>query len=267
MRRLLAATCQGPERFGMSGPERALLYRVTLETALRRNELRSLKVSSFDFARNTVTVRAGYSKRRCEDTLPLRPETAAELQTFLAGKVPGVKAFGGTCKHLTDKTAKMIEADLGGAGISYVGGAGRYRDFHALRHTCGSWLAAAGVHPKVIQEIMRHSDINLTMTRYGHTLRGQEAGAVAKLPSLSLSGPQNQKATGTDGKGIVLAENLAELGAPVCANMCTPAETTSTGAMKNAVLTAPGGTRTPDPRFRKPVLYPAELRAQNPIGE
>jgi hypothetical protein len=26
---------------------------------------------------------------------------------------------------------------------------------------------------------------------------------------------------------------------------------------------APGGTRTPDTRFRKPLLYPAELRAQN----
>ena len=45
--------------------------------------------------------------------------------------------------------------------------------FHALRHTTGSWLAANGVRPKVIQEIMRHGDINLTMTRYGHTLRGR----------------------------------------------------------------------------------------------
>jgi len=47
--------------------------------------------------------------------------------------------------------------------LSYVDAAGRYADFHALRHTTGSWLAAAGVHPKVAQAVMRHRDINLTM--------------------------------------------------------------------------------------------------------
>jgi hypothetical protein len=47
---------------------------------------------------------------------------------------------------------------------------------------------------------MRHSDINLTMTRYTHTLRGQEAEAVKSLPDLSLPKNQVQKATGTDGR-------------------------------------------------------------------
>ncbi|WP_145087146.1 tyrosine-type recombinase/integrase [Aureliella helgolandensis] len=32
-------------------------------------------------------------------------------------------------------------------------------DFHALRHTCGVWLASAGVSIKVIQSVMRHSSI------------------------------------------------------------------------------------------------------------
>ena len=84
----------------MSGDERVLLYRLTVETGLRRKELRSLKVSSFDFDGNTVTVVAGYSKRRREDTLPLRPETAEELKAFFAGKTPGAKAFGGTLQTI-----------------------------------------------------------------------------------------------------------------------------------------------------------------------
>src|SRR5512138_866221 len=29
---------------------------------------------------------------------------------------------------------------------------------------------------------------------------------------------------------------------------------------------APGGSRTPDPRLRRPLLYPAELRAQRTFG-
>jgi hypothetical protein len=53
---------------------------------------------------------------------------------------------------------------------------------------------------------MRHSDINLTMSRYTHIFRGQESEAVAKLPNLGV--PRKAIATGTDGKND-LALNLA----------------------------------------------------------
>ena len=274
VQRLLAATYKGPERYGMDGRERTLLYRLAIESGLRRNEMRTLKVSSFDFTTNTVTVKAAYSKHRQEDTLPLRRETAEDLGVFFAGKMPGAKAFGGRYTRLTDKTADMIQEDLaataerdpGGnetrAAISYTDSAGRFRDFHSLRHTCGSWLAACGVHPKTIQSIMRHGDINLTMTRYGHNLRGQTAEAVSKLPSLSPTTRESQKATGTDGKGIVLASCLADLSAQPFTNMHSHAQSTSSGDSENAVLIAPGKIRTCDLRFRKPMLYPTELRAQ-----
>ena len=202
MRRLLEATASGPKRYGMEGSERALLYRVAAETGLRRKELRSLKVSSFDFKANTVSVTSAYAKNKRTAVLPLRPDTAVELQAFFADKLPGVRAFGGTYKRLTDKTACMLKADLAEAGIPYVDAAERYADFHCLRHTTGSLLAASGVHPKVAQSIMRHSDINLTMSIYTHTLRGQESEAVAALPDLSLPSSKAQEAvaTGTDSK-------------------------------------------------------------------
>ena len=73
---------------------------------------------------------------------------------------------------------------------------GRYADFHSLRHTTGTLLAMSGVHPKVIQSIMRHSDINLTMSRYTHIFKSQESEAIGKLPDLSQ---QKSKVTGTDG--------------------------------------------------------------------
>ena len=75
-------------------------------------------------------------------------------------------------------------------------------DFHALRHTFRSLLAASGIHPKVAQELMRHSDINLTMSRYSHVFHGQEANAVAKLPDFSRRHLQANKATGTDGQWV-----------------------------------------------------------------
>jgi integrase len=40
--------------------------------------------------------------------------------------------------------------------------------FHDLRHSAASILIAQGVHPKAIQELLRHSSIQLTMDIYGH---------------------------------------------------------------------------------------------------
>jgi hypothetical protein len=202
MRKLLATTITGPKRFGMEGYERALLYRVAAETGLRAKELRSLKVSSFDFNAFTVRVRCSYTKNRNKAEVPLRPDTAAELQSFFAGRIPDVKAFGGTHKRLTQTTALMLQADLADAGIAYVDDAGLFADFHALRHTTGSLLAASGVHPKVAQSIMRHGDINLTMSLYTHTLRGQESEAVRSLPDLSMPSRETMKATGTNGIAV-----------------------------------------------------------------
>jgi len=94
----------------------------------------------------------------------------------------------------------MIKADLQAAGIAPADtGAGRL-DFHALRHTFGTLLAASGVHPKTAQDLMRHSDINLTMTRYTHTLRGQQAAAIEALPVFTVNTEMGQvRMTGTDG--------------------------------------------------------------------
>ncbi len=75
---------------------------------------------------------------------------------------------------------------------------GEQFDFHALRHTCGAWLAMSGVHPKVVQTVMRHSAITLTMDTYGHMFPGHEADAVGKLPGMFGNHPKALQATGTD---------------------------------------------------------------------
>jgi len=225
---LLDTTSNGPERCGMTGAERAMLYRVATETGLRSNELSNLTRASFtlDGERPGVTVQAGYSKRRREDVLPLRVDTAAELREFLAAKMPRAKAFNMPPGY--DVVDKLLRPDLadarqawlndaatpqerekreGTSFLRYVDAAGRFADFHALRHTTGSLLAASGAHPKVAQAVMRHSDINLTMSRYSHVFAGQEAAAVAALPSLdALPTRQRAKATGTD--NVTAADNM-----------------------------------------------------------
>ncbi len=253
IRRLLEATRQGLDCYGMSGHERYLLYKLAIESGLRRKELQSLMVSSFDFKNQTVTVTDAYSKNRRQSVLPLRKDTVVELERFFAGKLPNVKAFGGTYKQLTDKTAKMLRADLAEAGIPYVDD-GFFFDFHAQRHQTGTLLAASGTHPKVAQSIMRHSDINLTMSRYTHTLTGQEAKAVESMPDLSMPSKQKAAATGTDGK-TDLASYLALQGGKQCIPMDGTGQSTCTDGGNNAVSKANGRIRTDNPWFTKPELY------------
>ena len=246
VRRLLAAAAAGPDREGMTGAERRLLYMLAVESGLRANELRTLTVGSFDLGACTVTVQAGYSKHRREDTLPLRRETAEELRAFLAGRLPGSKVFGGSWRKLTGQTAEIVRLDLEAAGIDYQDAAGRFRDFHALRHTCGSWLAACGVPLTTIRGVMRHGDLRVT-SRYAHSMRGQEAQAVNNLPSLSLPSPESQqaRATGTDCR--LIDSTTEKLGAKLgafprassdisCASVRDEVVENPAGADKNAIV-------------------------------
>jgi len=231
VRRLLEATKAAPERFGMTGRQRAMLYRLAIETGLRASELRSLTVASFDLNKCTVTIQAAYSKHRRQDELPLHPGTAKELQSFIAVKIPTGQVF-----KVPDKTSKMFQADLADACIAYVDDSGRYADFHCLRHTTGSLLTASGAHPKIVQSIMRHSDINMTMSRYTHIFKGQESEAIAGLPDLSLPGKDSKKAvaTGTDNESVDTVQNSPEKWTPKRTPFLTP--TAFTGCNQSATV-------------------------------
>ncbi len=95
--------------------------------------------------------------------------------------------------------------------------AGQVFDFHGLRHQLISNLAAAGEHPKVAQQLARHSTITLTMDRYKHLGISDVTGAVNRLPQPAAVAPERQaaRATGTDGcgavagSGVVLCHSMA----------------------------------------------------------
>ena len=53
--------------------------------------------------------------------------------------------------------------------------------FHDLRHTCATLLLTAGVHPKIVQELLGHSTIAITLDTYSHVLPGMGDAAAGAM--------------------------------------------------------------------------------------
>ena len=196
------ATANGPDRGGVSGRERSLLYATAIQTGLRSMELRSLTRGSLflDGDSPYLVCKAGSTKNRKDAKQYLLPELAAELASSIATKSPKASAFRMASKF---NMAKVLRDDLAQARREWLEAAkndpqerlrreqndflceanheGEHLDFHSLRHTCGAWLAMKGAHPKTVQVVMRHSSITLTMDTYGHLFPGQAAEAIQQI--------------------------------------------------------------------------------------
>ncbi len=48
--------------------------------------------------------------------------------------------------------------------------------FHDLRHTCATILLSRGVHVKLVQELLGHATISITLDTYSHVLPGMDDG-------------------------------------------------------------------------------------------
>ena len=201
LRRLIQATHVGPDWRQTTGPGRALCYRLAVATGLRYGEIRSITPESFDWRSSppTVTVAAGYTKNGDAATLPLPADLAEDLGRFVGAVAPGRPVF----QLRDDRGAAMLRADLARAGIPYRDAAGLVYDFHALRCQLATNADAAGVSPRVVQRLMRHSTLELT-GRYTRPRAVDVERAALSLPSLQPSrtpkgDSAEQAATGTSG--------------------------------------------------------------------
>ena len=218
--RIETAASSGPVRYGMTGAERLLLYRTALQSALRSGELRALTRGRLylDADPPFITAKAGDTKNRKDARQYIQPELAADLLAHVSTKAPKASIFN--MPHEAN-VARMIRVDMAEARkawekealgdpdeysrrgesdfLSDLNHEGEVFDFHSLRHTCGAWLAMTGAHPKVVQTVMRHGNITLTMDTYGHLFPGQEADAIVQMRKLLFcNGPDAMRATGTD---------------------------------------------------------------------
>jgi integrase len=194
---------QARELLRVAGPRR-VLYATALETGLRRKEIGKLEWRDvhIDAAGDPfLSVRRSTTKNHKAAPTPIDAELANELRAIRPLNVPpGQRVFAGLMPRM-DK----FRVDLKAAGIEPTDAEGRHMDFHALRMTFQMLLLNNGTAPRVIQELMRHSDMKLTTKNYTDVAQLPLAEAVRRLPSLlgnaEVNTLQSTPALDTEGHG------------------------------------------------------------------
>lgn len=80
--------------------------------------------------------------------------------------------------------------------------------FHDLRHNAATLLLEMGVHPKVVQELLGHSSITITMNTYSHVLPTMQQEAMGKMHNAFKNPEQNQSPS--EGFFLTLVTDIPE---------------------------------------------------------
>jgi len=189
----------------VNGHEMEALFKLALATGLRRGELMGLKWQDINVDAGVLQVRRILS--RVPSKMPGKGYVEAEPKTQKSRRSLVIAPFA--LEALTQHRVRQLEAKLKAGDAwqehDYVfcTSIGTHlnptRDmldqlkallkkaelpdirFHDLRHSAATLLLSVGVHPKVVQEILGHSQISITMDVYSHVLPGMQQDAMSRL--------------------------------------------------------------------------------------
>lgn len=184
------------------GTRLEVLYHVALTLGLRRGEVLGLRWSDVDVRRNTIRIAQIVTMEGTKVVLS-EPKTELSRSTLPLpdALVPWLEAQRQRVGDMEQIAAVWPEHDLvfpaiNGRPIRPRNLLREYKRLlqraglpttirlHDLRHACGSFLAAQEVHPKVAQQILRHTDVQTTMKIYTHVTLEQQRTAINMLGQL-----------------------------------------------------------------------------------
>jgi len=189
----------------VEGHEMEALFRLALATGLRRGELMGLKWQDINLDAGTLQVRRILS--RVPSKMPGKGYVEAEPKTQKSRRSVVIAPFAlealkqhrerqreaeikagplwqdhdfvfctsiGTHLNPTRDMLDQLKVLLKKAGLPDI-------RFHDLRHSAATLLLSVGVHPKVVQEILGHRQISITMDVYSHVLPGMQQDDMSRL--------------------------------------------------------------------------------------
>ncbi|HLZ81034.1 MAG TPA: tyrosine-type recombinase/integrase [Ktedonobacteraceae bacterium] len=182
----------------IQGHRYEVLITMAVVTGMRRGELLSLRWSDIDFQRNILQVLHTVDRFAGHGYVEGEPKSAAGVRSI---RLPGflvdmLKQHRAEQMERKSKSKTWQERDLvfpnlrgGYTHPNRLGEAFRALleeaglpaiRFHDLRHSAATILLSMGVNIKVIQEMLGHSDISITLRVYGHLLPSMQQEAVDK---------------------------------------------------------------------------------------
>jgi integrase len=181
------------------------LFKVALATGLRRGELMGLKWQDINFDTGVLQVRRILS--RVPTKMPGKGYVEAEPKTQKSRRSIVIAPFALEALKLHRERQRGVKLKVGSAwqdhDYVFCTSIGTHlnptRDmlgqlksllkkaglpdirFHDLRHSAATLLLSVGVHPKVVQEVLGHSQIGITLDVYSHVLPSMQQDAINRL--------------------------------------------------------------------------------------
>ena len=177
-------------------------YTVALAIGLRQGEALGLEWADIDLEGGALHVRHALQRvdgrlvqvepktKRSRRTIPLPELAIAALHAHRGRQLQEQLWQGSRWQESGYVFTTMIGTPLDGVSVTKafqrilrrVGLP--HQRFHDLRHGCASLLLAQGVSPRVVMEILGHSQISLAMHTYSHVIPSLERDALSKIDVL-----------------------------------------------------------------------------------
>jgi integrase len=179
------------------------LLTLAVTTGMRRGEILALRWSDIDFGERSLQVRRTVNRAGKYGLLENAPKTEKSKRRIMLPQF----VLDVLIEHRARQDAIRLKADLTwqdhnlvfstDAG-NFVEGANLDRRFkrllkeaglpdmrfHDLRHSAATILLGRGVHPKLVQELLGHSQMSITMDRYSHVLPSMQRDMMKGLDDL-----------------------------------------------------------------------------------
>ena len=187
------------------GTRNEVLYQLAVTTGLREGELLGLKWADLDWITRHVKVQRQLQWLSGQGLVFSEPKSAAGRRVIVLGTATIEKLREHYQRQQWERLAagdRWVENDL--IFPTTIGTPSNWRSlvrsfkkllhtsnlpnirFHDLRHTAATLMLQQGIHPKVVQERLVHSQISLTLGTYSHVLPNMQEEAAEKIDELII---------------------------------------------------------------------------------